>query len=71
MTSALDAVHCALALQEDMPRDATNATDLKHAKASTVEISRIPPGLIMERRSRRQAFWGRDQYYRFSKAHRR
>jgi hypothetical protein len=54
-----------------MPRDATNATDLKHAKASTVEISRIPPGLIMERRSRRQAFWGRDQYYRFSKAHRR
>jgi TolB-like protein/Tfp pilus assembly protein PilF len=28
-TSAVDAVHCALALQGDMPRDATTATDLR------------------------------------------
>jgi TolB-like protein/class 3 adenylate cyclase len=28
-TSAVDAVHCALALQEDMPRNATTATDLR------------------------------------------
>jgi hypothetical protein len=33
MTSALDdAVHCALALQEDTPRHATTATDLKARK---------------------------------------